>query len=440
MNPVDTARPAPASFPPWPAPDAVAHTHRIDALPQAMPATEPQRGAYRDALCEDLPDLARDRLVSVLFDRPVVLPRPTFHHLVSKAVAGARWLLDRPTLWTPAPPGLPGTAGDSPVAGAQRPDVLCLDLALAHHPDHPAEHRQAFFAWVELQSFVSAGAVLWAAARAASRVWPAMGITAPDGTPLASGWPERFRRHLQGPAPTEGERWAVLEFDPWNQRTVFDQWMLARQVGATLCEPSALLATVRAQPPGARHRWRVLNRCIWHTGSAAERDALGHLMRDPALGWHSPPANYHRMTKALLQHALGAPAFPSHRAERMVPLARWRDIAERTDDLVVKDPDSYGGQAVWLAPAPALLDQLAEGPGGQRLLAHRRFEPLAIDVDGGQRKRFVEFRVMLDTTGPQPSLISVFARLSAGPGAGIAHASGDGHSGFAAVVVSPPRA
>jgi len=246
----------------------------------------------------------------------------------------------------------------------KRPDVLSVDLAIVE--DLTVE-RGWSLRWVEFQGFTSIVASLYTLHMAAQELLPPARDLAPCQSPPGGDW---LRALTDWVAP--GEAGIVLENSPQAQATLFDLNAAARLFNRPLVDPAQLLRTssqlsYRDADGRAHPVERILNRSFLH--EVAHRAAFEHLASAAPVHWHSHPAWYDGISKALLAQ------MPQPAGLRCTTADRWRELGLPATALVAKNIHSYGGAAVHLHVEAAWLDGLADA---SHWLVQPRYTPHAL--------------------------------------------------------------
>jgi hypothetical protein len=285
-----------------------------------------------------------------------------------------------------------------PSAGA--PDVVSADLAIVKDEEAPGGWG---LRWVEFQAFTSLIATAYALHLLAMESWPVLRDLAPwQAPPQGLSWLEATRRWA---APVPG---VLLERAPASQFTWFDLQAAAHWFRLPIVEPGQLSCTGpdmwHTDASGRRRPVRHLfNRLVLHE-LGEQREAFERMAGRAEVAWHSHPAWYDGISKALL------PQLPMAAGRRAVPASRWRELGLPAHELVAKDVRSHGGSAVHLEVSAGQLDGLEPAADW---IVQPRFDPYPLLSAPDGAPLFGELRcvVALPAAG-EPWVCMQFARLN----------------------------
>lgn len=308
--------------------------------------------------------------------------------------------------------------------GRRAPDVLSADLAITADPAAPGGWS---LRWVEFQAFTSLVSSVHTWHQAACEIWPQARDLSPVVLPPgATDWLSAVRDWV---APAGG---ILLEHNARSQILNFDLQACARNFDLEMVEPAQLVragTTLAYRNSTGTHRdvAHVFNRLVMHElgDSAGFRETLA----GADATWHSHPAWYYDISKALLPDMQQTPGNRSARA------IAWRSLDLPAGALVAKNVKSHGGKAVLLNVDAPTLDAL---PFPEDWIVQPRYWPQALFSASDGSSVFGEIRCVIALrAGKAPWVASQFMRLSRGDKASAAGFDGSPGSGMCALYRPP---
>ena len=258
-------------------------------------------------------------------------------------------------------------------------DVLAIDFAIVND-------ETSMGGWnirlVEFQAFASFLATGFFLHQGLLCLWPELGGLTPwDSVPNGNSWEDAIRSWMN---PFKNA--VVVEYDLYNQKSIFDIAAIAELLRAPLVEACALtLANDKKVMYSNKTIHHICNRVVM--GDLPDSRLFNQIAKEALVTWHSHPQGYYAINKGLM------PELAEAGFERCVYGDDWTSLGVPPGDLVAKQILGYAGNSVMLGPS---LKDLQHLPRPNEWVVQPRFVPKVVSTAKDGAPVCAEIRMMIN--------------------------------------------